>query len=61
MKKATGYVGKKQTSCEEAAHLVPADHPISQPSWTPIIPAEVTKLQLYSVDYSENCVLVLVP
>jgi hypothetical protein len=38
--------------CKEAAHMVLADDPISEPSldispiWTPIIAAEVSKLQL---------------
>jgi hypothetical protein len=41
--------------CKEAAHMVLADHPISQPglaispTWTPIIEAEVSKLQLRPV------------
>jgi hypothetical protein len=41
--------------CNEAAHVVLVDHPISQPSWdipplwTPIIAAEVSKLQLWQV------------
>jgi hypothetical protein len=72
MKKTTRIVGKKQTEpnsiyrkCKEAAHMVTVDHPISQPSlgissiWTPVIAAEATTP--VNVDYSENCVLVLVP
>jgi hypothetical protein len=39
--------------CKEAAHMVLADYPISQPCldtssiWTPIITTEVSKLQLW--------------
>jgi hypothetical protein len=38
--------------CKESAHMSLVDHPISQPSlaispiWTPVIAAEVRKLQL---------------
>jgi hypothetical protein len=49
---------------EEFAHISPVDHPVSQasleisPIWTPIIAAEVRKLQLLPVQIMcENCVL----
>jgi hypothetical protein len=61
MKKATKYVGTKVLQIEpnttyreykESVHMFLLDHPINQPSldispiWTPLITAEVKKLQL---------------
>jgi hypothetical protein len=52
---------------KESAHMSLLDHPISQPSldispiWTPIIAAEVTKLQLHPVYITcESCVFMLI-
>jgi hypothetical protein len=70
MKKTTRYVGKKQRSSKwnqiahtgnARKHFLLVDHPISQPNlnispiWTPIIAAEVSKLQLANADYRDNC------
>jgi hypothetical protein len=57
-KNATECVVKKRRSCskyKEFAHMSPVDRPIGQPSldisaiWTPILAAEVRKLELRPV------------